>query len=91
MKQTLQQVPYIVKDKTEANTLVRDGKLLYEMGKFEEAEAKLKQAVKFDPDNEGAVYYMNLVKQARYEREEHRTRLTRKIAWCRWRMHGRGR
>ena len=38
---TLQQVPYITKDKTEANTLVRDGKLLYEMGKFDEAEVKL--------------------------------------------------
>ena len=50
---------------------MRDGKLLYEMGKFDEAEVKLKEAVKLDPDNEGAFYYMNLVKQARYEREAH--------------------
>ncbi len=34
---TQQQTQYIANDKTEANTLVRDGKLLYEMGKFEEA------------------------------------------------------
>ncbi len=66
---TLQQVPYIAKDKTEANTLVRDGKLLYEMGKFDEAQVKLEEAGRLDPDNEGAFYYMNLVKQARYERE----------------------
>ncbi|MGA2788153.1 MAG: hypothetical protein ABSF60_11560 [Verrucomicrobiota bacterium] len=66
---TQQQAQYITKDKTEAGTLVRDGKLLYEMGKFDEAEVKLKEAVKLDPDNEGAFYYMNLVKQARYERE----------------------
>ena len=68
---TLQQVPYIVNDKTEASTLVRDGKLLYEMGKFDEAEVKLSEALKLDPDNEGAFYYMSLVKQARYDREAH--------------------
>jgi general secretion pathway protein D len=68
---TLQQIPAIVNEKTDANTLVRDGKLLYEMGKFEEAETKLEQAVKLDPDNQGAFYYLNLVKQAAYSREEH--------------------
>ena len=68
-EETQQKVPLILKDKTEAGTLVRDGKLLYEMGKFDEAEVKLKEAVKLDPDNEGAFYYMNLVKQARYDRE----------------------
>jgi tetratricopeptide (TPR) repeat protein len=66
---TLQQKPYIANDKTDAGTLVRDGKLLYEMGKFDEAEVKLKEAIRLDPDNTGAFYYMNLVKQARYERE----------------------
>ena len=48
---------------------MRDGKLLYEMGKFDEAEVKLKEATRLEPGNEGAFYYMNLVKQARYERE----------------------
>jgi hypothetical protein len=67
---TLQQVPAINNEKTEANTLVRDGKLLYEMGKFEEAEVKLEQALKLDPLNEGAFYYLNLVKQGVYAREE---------------------
>ncbi|MGA2241556.1 MAG: tetratricopeptide repeat protein [Verrucomicrobiota bacterium] len=66
---TSQQVQYIAKDKIEAGTLVQDGKLLYEMGKFDEAEVKLKEAVRLDPDNESAFYYMNLVKQARYDRE----------------------
>src|ERR1039458_5608597 len=66
---TLQQIPYIANDKTEAGTLVRDGKLLYEMGKFDEAEVKLKEAGRLDPDNAGDSYYMNLVQQARYERE----------------------
>jgi tetratricopeptide (TPR) repeat protein len=66
---TVQQIPYIANDKTEAGTLLQDGKLLYEMGKFDEAEVKLKEAIRIDPDNAGAFYYMNLVKQARYDRE----------------------
>jgi hypothetical protein len=68
---TVEQIPLVANDKTAAGTLVQDGKLLYEMGKFEEAETKLKQALKLDPDNEGAFYYLNLVKQAYYAREEH--------------------
>src|SRR5262249_36826085 len=43
--QTLEQVPAIVKDKTDAGTLVQDGRLLYEMGKLEEAEVKFKEAL----------------------------------------------
>jgi tetratricopeptide (TPR) repeat protein len=68
---TLQQLPIVADEKIEASTLVRDGKLLYEMGKFEEAEAKLRQAVKLDPNNQGAFYYLSLVKQAAYARAEH--------------------
>jgi Tetratricopeptide repeat len=67
---TLQEVPLIANDKTQANTLVRDGKLLYEMGKFEEAEVKLQQALKLDPLNQGAFYYLSLVKQGIYARSE---------------------
>ena len=36
------------------------------MGKFDEAGVKLNQALKLDPDNQGAFYYLNLVKQANY-------------------------
>jgi tetratricopeptide (TPR) repeat protein len=68
-EETQQKIPYIINDKTAAGTLVRDGKLLYEMGKFDEAEVKLKEGIRLDPDDEGAFYYMNLVKQARYDRE----------------------
>ncbi len=68
---TLQQVPYLVNDQTEAATLVRDGKLLYEVGKFEEAETKLNAALKLEPDNGAAFYYLNLIKQARYDRDAH--------------------
>ncbi len=53
----------ISQDKTEQ--LVQDGKLLYEMGKLEEAQAKLDEALKLDPDSESAFYYKNLIRQAR--------------------------
>ena len=67
---TLQQIPAIVNEKTDADTLVRDGQMLYEMGKLEEAEVKLRQALKLDPNNKGAFYYLNLVKQASYAHSE---------------------
>jgi hypothetical protein len=67
---TLQEVPTIANENMQAQTLVRDGKLLYEMGKFEEAEVKLQQALKLDPHNQGAFYYLSLVKQGMYAREE---------------------
>jgi hypothetical protein len=67
---TLEQVPAINNDKTQAATLVQDGKLLYEMGKLEEADVKFKEALKIDPNNVGAFYYLNLTKQAMYAREE---------------------
>jgi tetratricopeptide (TPR) repeat protein len=62
-------IPTDMAQKTQAATMVQDGKLFYEMGKLDEADAKLKDAVKLDPDNAGAYYYQNLVKQARYNRD----------------------
>jgi beta-lactamase regulating signal transducer with metallopeptidase domain/type II secretory pathway component GspD/PulD (secretin) len=51
--------------KSKTANLVQDGKLLYEMGKFDEAGAKLKAAIALNPDNQAANYYLDLVKQAR--------------------------
>jgi tetratricopeptide (TPR) repeat protein len=65
----VEQLPQIITQKTDAGTLVQDGKLLYEMGKLDEAEAKLSEALKLDPDVAGASYYLNLIQQAKYVRE----------------------
>ena len=46
-------------------TLVQDGKLLYEMGRFDEAEARLKSATTNDPSNQAAYYYLKLIAEAR--------------------------
>jgi hypothetical protein len=67
--QTLDQIPAIVNDKKDAATLVQDGKILYEAGKLEEATAKFNEALKLDPDNRGANYYLALTKQAMYARD----------------------
>ena len=60
------QVPAIMEDRVKASTLVHDGKLLFEMNKLDEADAKLKMALKQDPHNEAALYYLNLVSEAKY-------------------------
>ena len=62
------QVPAIMEEKVKASTLVHDGKLLFEMDKLDEADAKLKLALKQDPHNEAALYYLNLVSEAKYMR-----------------------
>jgi tetratricopeptide (TPR) repeat protein len=67
--QTIEQIPAIVNDKKDAATLVQDGKILYEAGKLEEATAKFNAALKLDPDNRGANYYLALTKQAMYARD----------------------
>lgn len=48
-----------------ATTLTQDGKLLYEMGKFDEAETKLRQAIQEDPENQPARYYLKRVEDSR--------------------------
>jgi len=57
-----------MEQRIKASTLVHDGKLLYELGKLDEAESKLKLALKTDPRNEAAYYYLNLVSEAKSRR-----------------------
>ncbi|MGA2540607.1 MAG: hypothetical protein ABSG78_03475 [Verrucomicrobiota bacterium] len=47
-------------------TLVQNGRLLYEMGRLDEAEKVLLQALAIDPANAAAPYYLDLLKEARY-------------------------
>jgi type II secretory pathway component GspD/PulD (secretin)/tetratricopeptide (TPR) repeat protein len=46
-------------------TMVQDGKLLYEAGKLDEAEAKLKEAIRLDSGNVAAAQYLKLVQERR--------------------------
>ena len=60
------EVPARLEEITQARTLVQDGKLLYELGKMDEAEAKLRQALKLEPRSQAALYYLSLVSEAKY-------------------------
>jgi type II secretory pathway component GspD/PulD (secretin)/tetratricopeptide (TPR) repeat protein len=48
-------------NRVEINKLVQDGKLYYETGRLKEAEEVLRLAVKMDPDNRSAAYYLSLL------------------------------
>ncbi|SVB09216.1 uncharacterized protein METZ01_LOCUS162070, partial [marine metagenome] len=64
-EETFEQVKDVVEEKIQAASLVQDGKLFYEMARYDEAEAKLRQATKIDPANRGATYYLHLVHEAK--------------------------
>lgn len=44
---------------------LQDGKLLFERGKLDEAEARFQEVLQRDPENQAALYYLNLIKQQR--------------------------
>jgi tetratricopeptide (TPR) repeat protein len=55
-----------------ASIAVNDARLLMEMGKLDEAEAKLKQVVQDDPQHRAALYYLKLIKERRFSAESRR-------------------
>jgi type II secretory pathway component GspD/PulD (secretin)/tetratricopeptide (TPR) repeat protein len=50
-------------------TLIRDGKAYFELRQLDEAEAKLKEAVKLDPQSDVAYYYLRLILETKYDLE----------------------
>jgi len=72
---------YIATDHTNkvaAATAVQDGKLAFEMGHFDRAETKLKEAIKLDPDNAAAYQYLNIIRESKYSRARKQKLLTDK-------------
>lgn len=67
--EVVDRVPQMENDKIAASTLVQDGKLFYEMGKYDEAEIKLTAAIEKDPGNTTASYYLNLIQQDKINRD----------------------
>ena len=49
----------------DATTLLADGVSLFQLGKMDEAEAKLQQVLAMEPKNQAALYYESLIKQTR--------------------------
>lgn len=65
-RETLARAGVMMRQKAEINTMVQDGKLLYEMRMLDEAKSKLKQAIKMDPSHRPAYYYLSLIQEAQY-------------------------
>jgi len=59
-------LPDLRKEKIDTATKIQNAKLLYEMGKYDEAEAILVVVLKTDPSNRTAPYYLDLIKEARF-------------------------
>ena len=59
------QVPVWQQDHVAMQTKVRDAQLLYENGKYDDAEVKLKQVLEVEPDNTAAAYYSSIIKERR--------------------------
>src|ERR1051326_3049236 len=64
---TQARIPAIAKEKINTNTKVQNGKLLFEMGKLKEAQTVLREAVREDPQNQAAYYYLNLINEAQFK------------------------
>src|ERR1017187_9246536 len=58
-------------EKVEAATLIQDGKLLFELGKYYEAETAFTKVMEVEPQNATASYYLSLVQKARHRQELH--------------------
>ena len=71
-------MPEVHTNRVNAATMVQDGKLFFEAGRLEEAEAKLRQAVKMDPSNRAASYYLELVLDQRSRNANVRGELARR-------------
>ena len=56
-------------NRIEVARMVQDGKLFYETGRMKEAEEVLRRAIKLDPNNVGASYYLDLVNARRFVAE----------------------
>lgn len=79
-KEILDRVPEVKKEGLATSTLVQDGRMLIEMGKLDDAEAKLQQAVRNNPEDRNAFYYLSLIKEARYAQEARKREISAKDA-----------
>jgi type II secretory pathway component GspD/PulD (secretin) len=60
------QVPGWVTNRIDNSTKIQDAKLLFENGKYDEADALLNEVMKAEPGNYAAAYYSSLIKEKRH-------------------------
>lgn len=64
--EVVKSIPAIQQQKIEAAQKIQDAKLLYEMGKYDEAKVILVKVLHDDPSNKTAPYYLDLIKEAQF-------------------------
>jgi Flp pilus assembly secretin CpaC/tetratricopeptide (TPR) repeat protein len=77
---TLQALPTLVSNQVRSAQMVQDARIFYEMGKIDDAEAKLKAALLLDMENKSAAYYLSLCKEARFARANAAKQINAKTA-----------
>jgi type II secretory pathway component GspD/PulD (secretin)/tetratricopeptide (TPR) repeat protein len=66
---TQDRVPQWEKERIDNSTKVQNAKLMYENGKYAEAEKILNEVLKDEPGNYPAAYYLSLIKESNYANE----------------------
>src|ERR1700722_4958921 len=74
-RELIEQIPSFRTNEVRVATMVQDGRLLYEAGKLDEAEAKLNEAYQRDPGNVAAYQYPRLIKEKRMADSTRRSEL----------------
>ena len=59
----------LIENRSKVMSLVRDGKLYYEVGEYKEARLRLEEAIKKDPMNDAAFFYLRMILEAQFEQE----------------------
>ncbi|HPU57632.1 MAG TPA: hypothetical protein PLH97_15340, partial [Verrucomicrobiota bacterium] len=67
-----ERIPIVLSNRTEVAITIQDARLLYELGRLDEAEAKLKEALAQEPGNTDAGYYYRLILEERRRRSVER-------------------
>jgi type II secretory pathway component GspD/PulD (secretin)/tetratricopeptide (TPR) repeat protein len=68
-KEALDTIAVTETNRIKAAKLVQDGKLYYETGRLKEADEALRRALRIQPNNQGAHYYLDLVNAQTYATE----------------------
>ncbi|HWC58588.1 MAG TPA: hypothetical protein VHC44_02765, partial [Verrucomicrobiae bacterium] len=68
-----------LKKASDPAVLLSDGKILFQQGKMDEAERKLQEVLVREPNNQAALYYLSLIKQARAQVDQNIPSLARNV------------
>ena len=68
-KEALSKIPEMRARKLKVDSMIQNGRLYFQTRNFDEAEKVMQDAIKIDPFNDLAYYYLRLVQEARFDDE----------------------